>query len=54
MSDISMCLNKQCEKREKCHRFTARTNATRQSYAKFKHDERGECGGFWSNEERSK
>ncbi len=49
MSDINMCLNKECAKRASCYRFTALVNEYRQSYADFKLDENGECEDFWDN-----
>ena len=35
MPDISMCLNKQCESRTTCYRFTAIPSEYRQSYSDF-------------------
>ena len=42
MPDISMCLNKKCELRKKCYRFTAEPSQYRQSYANFKPEKKGE------------
>ena len=51
MPDISMCLNKTCDKRKNCYRFMAIPNPYRQSYMEFKPDEEGVCGYFWQQEE---
>jgi len=37
-----MCLNKKCELRKKCYRFTAEPSQYRQSYANFKPEKKGE------------
>lgn len=47
MPDISMCQNRDCPNRRKCHRFTATPNGLRQSYMKFEPDENGYCEYFW-------
>jgi hypothetical protein len=50
MSDITMCAGKNCERRLKCHRFTAPVNPYRQSYSDFDVREDGvECERFWDN-----
>ena len=52
MPDISMCLNKECPKRNECYRYTAEPNPFRQSYSKFQYqdgDNGFACGEFWDN-----
>ena len=47
MTDISMCLNKQCESRTTCYRFTAIPNEYRQSYSDFQPvDGEDKCGEY--------
>lgn len=42
-SDITMCANKQCERRKSCVRFMAKPNKHWQTYSKFEKDE---CGYY--------
>jgi len=51
MADISMCLNKDCPKKEQCYRFTAPPDEPYQWYSEFKPDENGECEDFVDNGE---
>lgn len=51
MSDITMCLDKQCPSREDCHRFTAEPRETYQSYAHYQHDHTDKCFAFWEKED---
>lgn len=46
MSDITMCLNKSCQMRDACYRFTARPCPYRQGYGEFA-PVNGGCDGFW-------
>lgn len=48
MPDISLCVNKECEKRQQCYRYRAIAHPYWQSFAAFKPDEDGECDYFWS------
>jgi hypothetical protein len=51
MPDITMCLNRQCPKRRKCYRKTAKPNEPYQSFSDFKYgvDENGFffCASYW-------
>lgn len=47
--DISLCLNKECIKRLRCLRATAKPNKFRQSYTSFKINEDGHCEWFIDN-----
>ena len=49
MPDISMCMNKACPIKGKCHRYTATHSPYRQSYGYFKPKEDGGCDYFWDN-----
>lgn len=51
MSDISMCLNKECPKKNDCYRFRAIPHPTYQSYADFKYDSINGCEAFWPLEQ---
>lgn len=47
MPDISMCLNKQCESRTTCYRFTAIPSEYRQSYSDLQPvDGEDKCGNY--------
>jgi hypothetical protein len=57
MPDISMCSNKKCKDRKKCHRYTAMPDSY-QSYiiwdvGKAPKDKKS-CGNFWDNKEYEK
>ena len=43
MSDIILCRNEKCEKKESCYRFTAEPKDKYQSYAMFYVDGYGVC-----------
>ena len=47
MSDISMCTGKGCDRKGKCHRYTAPINEHYQSYMDF---DPKDCDDFWDNE----
>ncbi len=50
MADISMCLNKKCPSRSRCHRFTAIETPGYQAYMDFKPGKgKMKCDGFWDN-----
>ena len=46
MPDITMCMNDDCSKKEKCYRYTAIPTPNWQSYSKF---EEKDCNSFWDN-----
>ena len=46
MSDITMCLNKECSLKDNCYRFNAKPNPYRQSYGSFK-PVGDKCDGLW-------
>lgn len=48
MADITMCVNKKCPLRMKCHRYTAVPTPYYQSFADYK-PVNGKCDGFWDN-----
>ena len=50
MTDISMCKNKECTKKETCYRFKAIPDEFRQSYGQFKQDDKGNCERYWKIE----
>lgn len=52
MSDITVCLNKSCNKRESCYRANATWNEYWQSVADFKPDDNGECSHYWPIKEK--
>jgi len=54
MSDISMCENQSCLRKEGCYRFTATPSRYRQSYGYFQPDADGDCEGYWDNEKQQK
>ena len=45
MPDISMCMNKECPKKNKCYRYMAVPNPFRQSYADF--GKELPCDHYW-------
>jgi hypothetical protein len=55
MADITMCVgadekrNLICPMRDKCYRFTAKSNEYRQSYFVVVPYEDPECAEFWDN-----
>lgn len=53
MADITMCDNKICKDRFKCHRFTAKPDEYHQSYFLFFDKQipksNLECNQFWNN-----
>lgn len=49
MSDITMCLNDGCPKRESCYRYIAEEDAYAQSYCNFKYDDENGCKWFWGS-----
>lgn len=51
MPDIAMCMNRTCERCEKCYRFTAEPNSIQQWYSFFKPNEIGECEHFINNKD---
>ena len=48
MSEITMCVNKDCSLRNKCYRATATPDPLWQSYSKYE-PKNGECDHFWDN-----
>ncbi len=49
--DISMCLNRECPSRLRCHRYTADSDWLYQSVMNYKPDkDTGKCKSFWDNE----
>lgn len=50
MSDITLCTNSTCGKRERCYRYSAKAHESWQSYSYFKPNENGECEHFISLE----
>lgn len=50
MPDITMCLGKDCPKKEKCFRYKAKPSEYMQAYSDFK-PENDKCEGFWEIEE---
>ncbi len=50
MADISMCLGKNCPKKKKCYRYTARPNPYAQSYSDFENRcPKNNYKDFWDN-----
>ena len=52
MSDIRMCKNEKCTKKETCYRFKAKPNKYRQSYGGFQQDSKGECKHYWEDKRK--
>lgn len=52
MADISMCGGEGCDRRQRCHRFTAIPNPFRQSYLVPK-TPGDQCEHFWNNDDAS-
>jgi len=52
MADITMCKGLWCPKKERCYRFTAKANESRQSYfSKIPLKEDDTCDYYWDNKE---
>lgn len=50
MSDIAKCRDIHCPSKEKCYRYTAPTNESRQSYGSFNRESDADnCDMFWDN-----
>lgn len=46
MPDISMCMNEECNIKEKCFRYMATPDKI-QSYSRFNEDNQKKCGYYW-------
>ena len=49
MTDISMCANEKCTKKETCYRFKAKPSEFWQSYGVYKMDDKGNCKYYWED-----
>ena len=54
MSDITMCQNNTCKKRERCYRFTAKASEYQQSYFVNSPREGKVCKYFNDNQDKTK
>ena len=48
MSDISKCSGKDCPLKERCYRYTAKSDKYMQSYIAPKYED-GECENYWES-----
>jgi len=49
MSDLDMCMSKECPVRETCHRFTAPINPYQQYYSEFTFNPITKCDYYLDN-----
>lgn len=49
MADITMCMDKDCKKNAKCHRYTAPVTEYRQAYFVNSPRKGKDCVMFWDN-----
>lgn len=56
MADITMCTGEECDRKDRCYRYTAPVNKYRQSYFNYppivKKMDGYSCEYFWNNEEK--
>ena len=58
MADIIMCNDKECDRKDKCYRYTAKPNEYRQSYFNISPKQKGldgeYCTYFWDTTKGTK
>ena len=47
--DITMCMGTDCPYKEKCYRYTAKSNEYRQSFFSVAPIKEGKCGYYWGD-----
>ena len=47
--DITKCMNEECPKKEKCFRYTSKSDEMQSFFVDVKPNEKGECEYYWES-----